>query len=108
MTRTQLIEQIYKQHYIENFAKKYISYVQDDFDDFVQFLYMIICELPESKLQELQERNELQYYLYYIARAQATNPRSRFNRAHKGRLETVSYDELLEQEREDEAIPFEY
>lgn len=86
MNREQIIQEIYKSGLIQKYTNYFKSY-HKNYDDFSQHLFLILCEIPEDKLIKMYEAKELSFYMFYIAKSQATNKKSDYNKLINGRIE---------------------
>lgn len=85
MNRDQIINEVYSSGLIQKYTNYFKSY-HKNYDDFSQHLFLILCEIPEDKLIQMYKSDELQYYLFYVAKAQAANNKSDYNKLMNGQL----------------------
>lgn len=83
MTKNEIIEEIYNTGDIITIAntwadKKYIK--SSDREQFKSELYLILCEMPEEKIKRLYDKKQLMFYIIAVAKNQATNYKSKFNK----------------------------
>lgn len=95
MSREEIINDVYKNKTIHNIAlnwvrKKYIK--ESDLTQFESELLLVLCEMPENKLKNLYSKNELVYYMLVVARNQATNYSSNFNKLFRDKHIEYVYD----------------
>ena len=65
MNKQEIINIIYKEHWIENIIKKY-NLDESLKADFIQEMYLILLEYNEDKIVELYNKNQLKYFLIRI------------------------------------------
>lgn len=95
MNKQQIIEYVYKLHILDKLSTRYKNFVgQDNIEDYKQTIYCMLLEMSESQIVSLYEREELVYYIMAIARNQAVNPKSTFNKQYNDpKLQFVDYIE---------------
>ena len=95
MNKQQIIEYVYKLHIVDKMSTRYKNLVgQDNIEDYRQTIYCMLLEMSESQIVSLYEREELVYYIMAIARNQAVNPKSTFNKQYNDpKLQFVDYIE---------------
>lgn len=82
-SKCSIIEYVYKLHIVDKLSTRYKNLVgQDNIEDYKQTIYCMLLEMSEQQLQSLYSRNELVYYIMAVARNQAVNPKSSFNRTY--------------------------
>ena len=83
MNKQQIIEYVYKLQIIDKLASRYKNLIgQNNIADFKQTVYCMLLEMYEQQIVSLYEHNELVYYIMAVARNQAVNPKSVFNRQY--------------------------
>lgn len=93
MDRQSVLSYIYDTKLIERIASAYWSKIGELKEDYVQYIWLLVCELPEDKLVSLFNKNQLDFYIYSIARNQAWNDKSSFNKLYTEQLTKV-YGEI--------------
>lgn len=83
MEKNRIIEDVLKSGLIDSLTTPLISYIGlENIEDFKQDMYLILLELPSTKLEELFNNKELDFYIISIARNQARNKKSKFNKLY--------------------------
>lgn len=80
MTREEILIEVFNSQILNKMANKYKARLGSDADEFVSHCISIVCEMPEEKLLRLYKDGQLYFYIVSIAKNQAWNDNSVFNK----------------------------
>lgn len=94
-SKSDIVKDIYELH-IPQKVWRFVD--RETLEDFSQYCYLLLLEIPEEQFSKLVEEGQIANYFYVICKRQA-QPGSTFWKEHGGRIDTISLDELEQQQK---------
>ena len=81
MTKSEIIEELFKDNVVEKIVYKLLSSSKNRFDapdDLIQDIYLLLLEKDDELIISLYNKNQLGYYLLKVARNQLLSVNSKY------------------------------
>lgn len=97
MTRADIITDLYKSHFVEVDANKFIGHTERQYrDDIIAELYLMVCEIPERRLLELSQRCGCECVKNYVAGLVIKQLRSKNSRVFRKYTRHAAHNKPME------------